>query len=447
MRARRCRPFACGLAFACLALALWVNAAPSAAQASRPRWDTRVFATVPSPGYPAFAYVHPDGRVYEGTYDDPRGDSLPSKILEYSPSGAPLRSWTVPGQNLSGPHGVQVASSDARGDLVLLDLSPARALILDRDTGVFTPYATFADLAPCSPPGSTGADCSPSLRDQPPEPDYAAWGGDGSMYVTDYQQAVIWRVPPHGGAARIWLADRRLDGDLFGTAGLSLTPGHNSLLFTQGSSLGMGDGNPSTGKLYSVAIDGDGGPGAITQLWESRFGDLPDGFAIATSGHVYVALVGLPNQLVELGADGSELERFPPAPLTGQNGSAEPFDNPSSARFLGTSLIVPNQSYVQGNPSHWTLLDVETGERGVPEFIPATAGPVGVSPARASGGVGGSASAGQGNQRQPVGAAAVALPNTGSTPISSAAGLAAFAVVATARRRRRRAARGRRVRR
>jgi sugar lactone lactonase YvrE len=426
---RGARGGATALGLVLAALALSVSAAPSSAQAARPKWDTRVFATVRSPGYPAFAYVHPDGRVYEGTYDDPRGDSLPSKILEYSPAGAPLRSWTVPGQNLGGPHGVQVATSDARGDLVLLDLSPPRALILDRDTGVFTPYASFADLAPCSPPGTTGPGCSPSLRDQPPEPDYAAWGTDGSMYVTDYQQAVIWRVPPHGGAATIWLADRRLDGDLFGSAGLSLTPGHNSLLFTQGSSLGLGDGNPSTGKLYSVAIQAGGSPGAITQLWESRFGDLPDGFAIARSGDIYIALVGLPNQLVELGPDGSELERFPPLPLTGQNGSSEPFDNPSSARFLGTSLIVPNQSYVQGNPAHWTLLDVETGEHGVAEFIPGSAGPaIEAAKAQASG-------RDDGQTKMPT--TAVELPNTGTTPTAPAAGLAAFAVVAAVRRARR----------
>ena len=43
-------------------------------------------------------------------------------------------------------------------------------------------------------------------------PDYAAWGPDGSLYVTDYQQAVIWRIPPGGGRPVIWLADRRLDG-------------------------------------------------------------------------------------------------------------------------------------------------------------------------------------------------------------------------------------------
>jgi sugar lactone lactonase YvrE len=394
------------------------DAATSAARAARARWDTRVFATIPSPGYPAFAYVHPDGHVYEGTYDNPRGDSVPSRIFEFDASGRRLRTWTMPGQDLSGPHGVQVATSDAHGDLVLLDLSPPRALILDRDTGRFTLYATFADLPACSP-GATGPDCSPSLRDQPPEPDYAAWGVDGGLYVTDYQQAVIWRVPPHGGAAQVWLADRRLDGDLFGTAGLQLTPDRDALLFTQGSSLGMGDGNPTTGKLYRVAIGAGGRPGEITQVWESRFGDLPDGFALARSGNVYIALVGLPNQLVEVAPDGTEVERFPSLPVAGSDGAAEPFDNPSSARFLGTSLIVPNQSYVRGNPQHWTLLDVEVGESGVAEFIPASAGPGLGGLGAASSSV--AAATGSGHAVLPAG-----LPNTADASGGAGSGVAGF---------------------
>ena len=34
---------------------------------------------------------------------------------------------------------------------------------------------------------------------------YGAWGPDGSLYVTDYGQAVVWRVPPGGGEAGVWL--------------------------------------------------------------------------------------------------------------------------------------------------------------------------------------------------------------------------------------------------
>ena len=73
--------------------------------------------------------------------------------------------------------------------------------------------------------------------------------------------------------------------------------------------------------------------------------------------------------------DGRERERFPATPLTGENGSAVPFDNPSSARFLGTRLMVANQSFLAADPTHQAILDVETGEPGLPEHIPAAAGP------------------------------------------------------------------------
>lgn len=356
--------------------ALALLAAPAAASA-RARWNTQVFALIPTPGFPALAYVHPNGRVYEGTYENPAGDSVPSRVLEYTAGGTLLRSWTVRGQDLSSGHGVQVATSDAHGRLILLDRSPARALVLDTRTGRQRTYSTFADLPLCPALGTPSAPCSPALRDEPPMPDYAAWGPDGSLYVTDYQQAVIWKVPPRGGRAQVWLADRRLDGDMFGTAGIALAADRRTLLFTQASSAGvsvpaLGTLNPSTGKLYAVTAGAR--PGTLRQVWESRPVDAPDGFAIAESGHVYVALAGS-NQIAEVGANGREIDRFPALPLTGDNGSSVPFDNPSSAMFLGTRLMVANQSFVAGDRDHQAILDVEVGETGLKPFIPANAGP------------------------------------------------------------------------
>jgi sugar lactone lactonase YvrE len=207
----------------------------------------------------------------------------------------------------------------------------------------------------------------------PAAPNYAAWGPGGALYVTDFLQGVIWRVRPGGGTARIWLADRRLDGVEFGTTGIVRKPGTRTLLVGQQSSAGAGDGNPSTGKLYEVGIARSGKPGPLRQLWESGPADGPDGFALARSGHVYVALAGA-NQLAEVGASGDELDRFPAMPLTGDNGSAVPFDTPSSAMFEGRRLMVANQSFFTGTPSNQAILDVYVGERGAPEAIPRRAG-------------------------------------------------------------------------
>jgi sugar lactone lactonase YvrE len=348
-----------------LASAAFAALASGAVAQERPRWDTRVLALVPKPGFPAHAYVHPNGRIYEGTYTNPNGDTVPSRVFEYDGDGTLLRSWTVQGQNLDEPHGVQAATSDIRGRIVLLDKSPPRILLLDRGSGAQIPYAQFA----------AGA-----------IPNYAAWGTDGSLYVTDYAQPILWRVPPGGGQPEPWLQDDRLDGGEFGTTGLELAPDRASLLEAQQSEAGGAGGNPTTGRLFRIPINPDGKPGAMTQLWESDPVDGPDGFGIARSGNVYIANLAS-NQIVVIGPAGNEIERFPSSPGSGENGSSVPFDAPSSVSFLGTRAIVAQQAYVTGDPSRQAILDVETREEGLPEVIPPNAGladavPPSVKPAK-----------------------------------------------------------------
>jgi sugar lactone lactonase YvrE len=367
-RLRRARLVAL-VGVAALVAVVGVSGPGSSAQ-TRSRWDTRVFSHVPPPGFPAYAYAAPNGRVYAGTYTNPAGDHTPSRVMEWSHGGALQRSWTVPGQHLDQEHGVQVASSDARGRLVLLEKSTSRVLLLDTRIGRFSRYATLPDLPTCA---AGGRPCSPNLEDKPAIPNYAAWGRDGSLFVSDYGQAVIWRVPPGGGKPRVWFSSAKLDGGEFGTAGLVLAPGHRSLLITQQSSSSSPSSDPTSGKLYRLPIRRNGQPGHLKQLWESRPGDLPDGFGIARSGRIYIADAGLSNQIVVLGRHGQELTRFPKAPVTGENSSSVPFDTPSSATFLGDRILVANQSYF-GNSAHHAILDVQVGEPGVPVFVPPQAG-------------------------------------------------------------------------
>ena len=142
--------------------------------------------------------------------------------------------------------------------------------------------------------------------------------------MSDFLQGVVWRVPPGGGAAQIWLSDRKLDGGEFGTTGLALAADRRTLLIGQGSSAGLGDGNPATGKIYAVEIKPDGSPGDMRQLWESGPTDLPDGFGVARSGRLYVPLAGTANQIAVVAPDGTEVERFPNSPGGGDNGSDDP---------------------------------------------------------------------------------------------------------------------------
>lgn len=342
--------------------------APATAATEREKWDTRVFSRVGAPGYPAYVLVHRNGLVYAGTYTNPSGDSSPSIVREWDRHGTLLRSWTVPGQDLSQEHGVQVANQDRRGRLVLLEKSRARLQTLDPSTGRFRTWAHFPDLPLCSTDRSP---CSPNTDDYPAIPNYATWGPGGALYVSDYGQAVIWKIPRRTRRPQVWFASSALDGTEFGTTGLVYRRSTHSLLIGQGSTA-VDASVPTNGKLYELRIKRSGRPGHFSTLWTSEPGDLPDGFSVARSGHLYVACAGLSNQLVELSAHGQELARFPSTPGGGDNGSAIPFDTPSSATFLGQRLLVADQSFT-GDTSHHAILDVWTGERGVRPFLPRLA--------------------------------------------------------------------------
>ena len=338
------------LTVAALAATAWAPAPAQARASTREPGDTRVLSLVPAPGFPAYVHAHTNGRVYAGSYVD-SGSTVPSRVFEWAADGTLLRSWPVPGQRLGEDHGVQAANQTRDGKLVLLETSTASVLTLDVRTGRFHRVARFPDGA---------------------VPNYATWGPGGALFVTDYADGVIWKVPHGSRTPRPWFTSPALDGAAgFGTAGIRYRPGRRDLLITQ-QTVSDGSDLPTDGALYRLPIGPRGGPGEIETLWTSRPGDLPDGFGIGRSGHVYVALAGLANQLVELTAAGEEVRRFG-TPLTGDNGSSVPFDTPCSATFLGRSVLVANQSAVAGDAGHQAILDVHVGEPGRAPYLPRRA--------------------------------------------------------------------------
>jgi sugar lactone lactonase YvrE len=313
--------------------------------------------------------VAPDRTIYVGTFTNAGGDANgPAHLYAYSPDGLLLRDWTIRGENPDGNNGIQVAAQDRNGVLYLLDQQPPRVLAFDPHTGTQTTYATFANVPSCPPGG--GSDCSDTVMDNPPEPDYAAWGTDGSLYVTDYTQGLIWRVPPGGGAAKVWFTDAQLDGTMFGPAGIVMMPDHRTLMLATSAGGATSVGNPTSGKLYTLPIRSNGSPGSLRKLWESGPAEGPDGFALAQSGNVYMALVGPgTNQLVEISPSGEELGRTPANPIANA-AMTVPFDEPSSVQFDGDRMIVTNDAYFSGDQSHWVLFDVWAGEPGAPVYVP-----------------------------------------------------------------------------
>ena len=354
-----------------MAALLAVPASALMASVAQARLEVRVLAHVPAPGFPASSVVAPDGTIYTATFKSftAPSDSGPSKVFAYSPGGQLLRSYTVQGQTPGVADAVQVATIDRTGTLYLLDQSPARIVKLNPRTGAQTTWATFASLPAC--PSVPPQPCSDGSGGNPPEPDFAAWGPDGSLYVTDYNQALIWRVPPGGGQAKVWLTDPRFNGIIVGPAGIQLMPDGHTLMVSTGG----GGTDPSTGKLYTVPIQADGQPGQLTQIWESAPGEAPDGFALARSGNIYLSLVGPSgNAVVELSPQGSEIARVP------QNAAANamlsvPFDAPGSVTFDGDNVIVTNESSLNNNSADWALLEIAVGEPGLPPSLPPATSP------------------------------------------------------------------------
>jgi hypothetical protein len=217
--------------------------------------------------------------------------------------------------------------------------------------------------------------------DNEPEPDYAAWGTDGSLYVTDYIQGLIWRVPPGGGEAHVWFTSPQIDGTQFGPAGIVLMPDLHTLMFSTSAGPPIGP-SPTTGKLYTIPIRPDGKPGPLKQLWESGPTQGPDGFALARSGNIYLALVGPnANQLVVLSPTGQVIAHIT---HDGTSGPGDvPFDSPSSVAFDGDRMIVTNDAFFTGDPTHFVIFDVFAGEQGQPIYVPpasSTPGPTGTLP-------------------------------------------------------------------
>ncbi len=347
-----------------IALAL---AAAAFAQQRAPL-DIQIFAAVPEPGQPEGIAVDADGNVFVGTHANAAGTSTaPSKLFEYDSDGQLVGETVIAGQQLDATHGLTGMAFDGHGILFVLDRAPPRVLMIVPETGAQATYAAFRDVASCAQGGTRG-DCSAGALDLAEFPDYPVFAPDGTLYVTDIQQALIWRIPPGGGEAEVWFTDARLEG-AFGPNGIQFLSDGETLLFVQTGSQPPGTTDPGTGVLYTLPVLADGSPGELASFWKGQQpAEGPDGFAIAASGNVYVALAGA-NQLLVLSPSGVELARVPATPVENEM-LPVPFDTPASVAFRGNSVLMTNQSYFAGNPESWVVYDIFAGEPGLPLYHP-----------------------------------------------------------------------------
>lgn len=330
--------------------------------------DTTVFTEVPDPGSPEGIVVD-DGTVYVGTHTPVYGTGTlrgPSHIFGFDvDTGEQTWTFVVEGQNTDDTHGLLGMTVDADGDLYVLDRNPARILRIDPDTGTQETYATFPDLAPCTPIQEDP--CSPTEADQAPFPDGIVFDAAGNAYVTDLEQATIYRVPPGGGDAEIYFQHARLDS-VFGPNGIDIGPDGRLYFAMTGS---MEPSAFAQGIIYHLPLT-DERPGADDLETFYTFTTPaagPDGIRFGDSGYLYVALAGI-SQVSILAPDGTEEARFPGLVTNQQRDT--PFDMPASLAFDDEreSLLITNQAFFTGNSDHWVVFRTKVFDTGLDRARP-----------------------------------------------------------------------------
>jgi sugar lactone lactonase YvrE len=344
---------------------------PAAATAREPL-DVELFARVPDPGSPEGIAVDGSGGVFVGTSPKeggPLGAKRPSKVFAYDAAGTLTGEYVIEGQDLDESfYGLLGMAFDGRDLLYAVDAAPPRIVRLDPRTGEQAVYARFHDVRPCGRGGLPG-DCSATVVDMPAFPDYPVFGPDGTMYVTDLNQALIWRVPPGGGDAEVWFTDNGFE-TLFGPNGIQFMADGRTLLVALTTQSSPTSSPQRPAGLYRLPVRQDGGPGDVELFWRSRMDDAPDGFAIALSGNVYAVLSGpTANAVALISPGGEEVARVPTNALANQQLEV-PFDQPASAAFLGERVLVTNHAVFTKNPASFAVLDVFAGEPGLPLFRP-----------------------------------------------------------------------------
>ena len=157
----------------------------------------KLFARVPAPAFPEGVAVD-RGRVYvSGPATFGTAGQGPSAVWVYGADGRLLQTWSVQGEALQYEHGLSCLAVDGAGRIYVLS-TQLGVLRFNRDTGAQSTYAPPFPMLPTTPPYLF------------PLPNDLAFDADGALFVSDSLQGAIFRIPPGGGAAQVWLQDTRL---------------------------------------------------------------------------------------------------------------------------------------------------------------------------------------------------------------------------------------------
>ncbi|WP_415971948.1 SMP-30/gluconolactonase/LRE family protein [Rhodococcus sp. 077-4] len=321
--------------------------------------QTRDIAVVPLPGQPEGMAIDPeDGSIWSGS----NRPNSSADVWHWDADGRLLETFSLV-DHVPAEHGVNGIALDGDGRVYALDYSGARAVRIDPATGAQQVYATFADLPTCA--GAVGIPCEPSPVDRPAWPNWATFAPDGAMYVSDLNQATIWKVPAGGGAAQIWYHNADF-ASIYSINGMQFdAAGRLDFVVTMSfapdiTSIGRGD-------VYRITPDSDGAPGPLEKVAVVGQGD---GLAIGTSGRIYVPISNpIDNSIQVVDPSTGAVVADLPA-IVDRVTRSIPYSTPASVAFRGTSLIVSNHGLLAIDPHQWAILELGVGETGLPLHYP-----------------------------------------------------------------------------
>lgn len=323
------------------------------------------FATVPEPGQPEGIAVDPrDGSVWTGSNRPEAG----VVVWHYAADGTLLRTYPIFGHAGDAAHGINGITLDGDGYVYLLDYSGARAIRLDPVTGNERLYSSFPDLPACTPRLQRKATpCEPGRMDRQAWPNWGTFDAAGNLYVSDLNQATIWKVPPGGGKPQLWYQNADF-ASIYSLNGMQFDA-QGRLVFVLTVSL-QPRKDFAQGTIYRIDVKPDGSAGTLARV--GRIG-IGDGLAIGASGRLYAPLSQPGANRIEVldGDTGEVLDELPSSAT--QQTLAIPFDDPASVAFSGTQLLVTNHSMYSQNPDHFAVLWLEVGEPGLPLHYPSLA--------------------------------------------------------------------------
>jgi hypothetical protein len=313
-----------------------------------PGTGASVLARVPDPGGPGPVALAPDGKILVGTDDGLLGGAGASALFAFGPDGALLDRWDVEGQPATRTRGLSgVAVADDGTTWV------SRILRLDAGADRFVEVAVVPDLRACLVLLVSGP-CEPGLLSLPPDLGGMAVGPDGTVYLADRAQGVVWSLSGDGELEVFHAFDDRVPGE----GPVDVAVRHDGSLAVALSAR-LTSLPPGSASIVVVPLQ-SGRAGAPVVVADLGVGERPGAIAAGDTGRVYFT-VPAAGVVVDLGVEqGDRID------LAGE-GADPPMQAPAGVAVLPGALAVsdPGSAALPEGGAHAFLYRIAVGDRPV----------------------------------------------------------------------------------